>query len=77
VPFERLSRAVRRGTAALKHDVLLFDSIAVMGLERKLATLWETDRAAVADCEYLLEVGVLDDAPENGSEMGIRFLRWT
>jgi len=51
-----------------KKDLLLFSKLHVMGLERQLST--EDDPGLVADCEYLIEAGVMVTAPETPVQLG-------
>jgi hypothetical protein len=62
----RASTAVTRSVADLKRDLLFFDQIIVLGLDEMLEgdrRFPQLDEATRADCEYLVEQGVLRAGP--------------
>ena len=63
------SVGVRRSISVSKVDLLLFDRINVMGLERQIAAP-ATGSQMAAEAVYLAEQGFLDDAPETVGQLG-------
>ena len=61
--------AVTRNLHSLKRDLLLFDSVSVMGLD--LDALERDDPALAASCWYLIEKGALSVVPSRREDLWI------
>ncbi len=72
-----------RSVRKLKRDLLLFEKIHVMGLHQQIAGdtgdsgLPVLDDATAADCDYLIDAGILTDAPAFRDEVYERLVPLT
>jgi hypothetical protein len=67
VILENVQIAVRRSAVVDKRDLLLFDQLHILGLERRLGVLAGQDPAAAADVAYLAEEGIAMEVPETSA----------
>lgn len=61
---------VRRRLVVSKQDLLLFEHIVVLGLERQIEQAAQHDPQTAAEAQYLAENGVLLGAPETPYDLG-------
>ncbi len=68
---KRSPTGLRHSLAVSKTDLLLFDEVRVMGLERQLSEVSGVDEAASADAAFLAEAGFLTEAPDKPYGVGV------